>query len=321
MNRVVLAFPAQRPLAEALSPALDARHGELQWHRFPDGESLVTVDARLTGADVAIVASLDRPDSLALALRFAAATARELGAHSVGLVAPYLAYLRQDKRFHAGEAVSARHFAAFLEDSFDWIATVDPHLHRATSLAEWFAIPAANVAAAPRIADWIRSHVPDALIIGPDAESAQWVSQIAGLAGVPWQVLDKVRRGDREVEVVLSGDPVSRDRLPVLVDDIIATGATQIAALHHLRDLGLPPAACIATHAVFAGNALEQVLQAGARHVATTDTIPHHTNAVSVAPLLIGPVTALFERMEASSGDDEGPAASAEWFEGNEPPP
>src|SRR3546814_2162433 len=65
------------------------------------------------------VCSSDLPDHLALPLRFAAGTARELGARSVGLIAPYLAYMRQDRRFSPGQAVSAPLFARFLEESFD----------------------------------------------------------------------------------------------------------------------------------------------------------------------------------------------------------
>ena len=98
MTRVLLPFPLQRPIADEMAPALGARLGRLNWRRFPDGESLVAVDEALSGADVAIVASLHRPDEISIAMRFAAATAREFGARSVGLVAPYLAYMRQDTR-------------------------------------------------------------------------------------------------------------------------------------------------------------------------------------------------------------------------------
>lgn len=119
MNTVLLPFSAQRRLAEELAPLLDARLGHLDWRRFPDGESLVTIDEALQGADAVLLSSLNQPDALALALRFAAATAREFGARSVGLVAPYLAYMRQDRRFHPGEAVSAPLFAAFLQEGVD----------------------------------------------------------------------------------------------------------------------------------------------------------------------------------------------------------
>src|SRR3546814_2966154 len=84
---------------------------------------------------------------MALPLRFAARAAREFGARSVGLIAPYLGYMRQDTRFHPGEAVSTPLFAQFLEEAFDWLVTVDPHLHRVERLQSLYRIPTAHVSA------------------------------------------------------------------------------------------------------------------------------------------------------------------------------
>jgi ribose-phosphate pyrophosphokinase len=320
MSRVLLGFPAQAALGRELAGLLQADFREVAWRRFPDGESLVAIDPGLHEADVAILASLHRPDALAMPLRFAAETAREFGARSVGLLAPYLGYLRQDARFHPGEAVSAPLFARFLEGSFDWLATVDPHLHRIPALGELFAIPVRNVAAAPAIAAWIRANVADAIVIGPDSESRQWVDEVARLAGVPGQVLDKVRRGDRDVEVTLPDAAAARGRTPVLVDDIVSTGHTLLATLAHLRALGLPPATCVATHAVFVDGASEQLLAAGAARVVSTDTIPHPTNAIGIGALLAAGAQALFGADDAGP-DSDAAASAADWFEGGEPTP
>lgn len=287
MNRVVLSFPAQHPLAERMLPSLGARLGRLDWRRFPDGESLVAVDDDLEGADVAFLASLHRPDELALALRFGAATAREFGARSVGLIAPYLGYMRQDKRFHDGEAISAPLFARFLEESFDWLVTADPHLHRNRDLSVLYRIPAKRVVTAPAVADWIRENVSNALLIGPDNESEQWVSEIARLAQISHQVLTKIRHGDRDVEVSLPNLDAARGRTPVIVDDIVSSGRTVIETLRHLKAMNLQPAICVAIHAVFAGDAYEELLAAGAQRVVSTDTINHVSNAISVATLLV----------------------------------
>lgn len=295
MNRVLLPFPAQRPLAEALAPRVRARVGRLEWRRFPDGESLVVVDEALEGCDVAILATLHHPDDLSLALRFAAQTAREFNACSVGLIAPYLAYMRQDKRFHPGEAVSAPLFARFLEESFDWLVTADPHLHRNPELSSLYRIPSRRVATAPLLAEWIRDNIPDAIVIGPDSESSQWVSDIARRAGVPYQVLSKIRRGDRDVDVTLPDADAARGRSPVIVDDIVSSGRTAIETLEHLKRLGLPAAVCITIHAVFAADAYEQLLAAGAARVVSTDSIPHPSNAISIAQLLARASTDLFD--------------------------
>lgn len=294
MNRVLLPFPLQRPMATLMAPLLAARIGRLDWRHFPDGESLVAIDENLEGASVAILASLQRPDQMALALRFAAATAREFGAGSVGLIAPYLAYMRQDRRFNPGEAVSAPLFASFLEDSFDWLVTADPHLHRNPELGSLYRIPALRVAAAPLVADWIRDNIPHAIVIGPDSESEQWVSDIAVRAGVPYQVLNKIRRGDRDVDVSLPDADAARGRTPVIVDDIVASGRTVIETLGHLKRLGLPAAICVAIHAVFADNAYQQLLAAGAARVVSTDSISHPSNEISIAALLARASTEFF---------------------------
>lgn len=286
MTRVLLPFPLQRKLAEAMAPMLAARIGPLGWHHFPDGESLVTIEEALDGIDVAIVASLRNPDELALPLRFAAATAREFGARSVGLIAPYLAYMRQDRRFNPGEAVSAPLFARFLEESFDWLVTADPHLHRNPELSQLYRIPVRRVATAPLIADWLRGNVPNAILIGPDGESEQWVADIANRAGFPYQILTKTRRSDRDVEVSFPSIDAAFSRIPVIVDDIVSSGRTSIETLGHLKRLGLPPAVSVVIHPVFAGEAYAQLLAAGAARVVSTDSIPHPSNAISIASLL-----------------------------------
>lgn len=286
MSRIVLSFPSDTAVGGRVAQALGAQHSPVGWRHFPDGESLVTIEPKLEGADVAILASLREPDALALPLRFAADTAREFGARSVGLIAPYLAYMRQDTRFEPGQAVSAPLFARFLEEGFDWLVTVDPHLHRIGALGTLYRIPVEVVAAAPVVADWIATHVPDAVVIGPDSESLQWVAAVADAAGVPYQVLNKTRHGDTDVVVSLPDRDALAGRTPVLVDDIVSSGRTIIETIGHLARLGVPAPVVVAIHAVFAGEAYTALQLAGAASVISTDTIAHPSNAISMATSL-----------------------------------
>jgi ribose-phosphate pyrophosphokinase len=228
-----------------------------------------------------------------VALLLVAATAKDLGAMRVGLVAPYLPYLRQDARFRPGEGVTSRYFAELIAQAFDWIVTVDPHLHRLTSLAAVYRVPALAVHAAPLLANWIRAHVRDAVLVGPDAESAQWVAAVAADAGVPHVVGSKVRHGEREVTVALPEIAAMRERTPVLIDDVISTAGTMIATVERLRAFGMRAPVCIAVHAVFAGTAYEDLLAAGAARVVTCNTIEHASNAIDVSPLLADGVRAI----------------------------
>ncbi|MEO8136821.1 MAG: ribose-phosphate pyrophosphokinase-like domain-containing protein, partial [Betaproteobacteria bacterium] len=85
----------------AIAGANDCEIGHLALRRFPDGESYVRLLTPVAGCEVVFVTSLDDPDGKTLQLLFVAAAARDLGAQRVGLVAPYLAYMRQDTRFNS----------------------------------------------------------------------------------------------------------------------------------------------------------------------------------------------------------------------------
>lgn len=273
-------------LADDIATRCGMRRGRVFLRRFPDDESYVRYDDDVAGADVVLVCNLGRPDPHIPALVFAAATAKELGARTVTLVAPYLPYMRQDHRFNPGEAVTSRIFAKLVCDHVDGLVAMDPHLHRYHALSEIYTVPCEIAASAPAVAQWIMANVRNAFVLGPDAESEQWVSAVAKLAHVPWCVSHKTRNGDRDVAVAVPELAAWRERTPVILDDIISSGSTMMEAVRHVRAAGFPAPVCIGVHAVLAGDAHETLLAAGARVVVTTDTLPHATNAISTAALL-----------------------------------
>lgn len=270
-----------------LAVRLGCECSELFVRRFPDGESLVRIDTEVAGAQVAVATTLDQADSKALPLIFAADALRELGAKRVVLVAPYLGYMRQDARFHPGEAVTSRSFARLLSSSFDALVTVDPHLHRWKSLAQIYTIPTRIVASAKPIAQWIQANVNSPLIVGADAESEQWVSEVARVADAPFTVMKKTRLGDRDVRVQLADAGPWAGRTPVLVDDIVSTGHTLMAAAEALMDAGLPPPIAIGVHALFDDAAQARMEAGGIAQIVTCDTIAHSTNGISILPGLV----------------------------------
>jgi ribose-phosphate pyrophosphokinase len=290
VTAVVFGFPGHEELARALVGRLGALGGELVLRRFPDQESYVRLATPVAGRAVVLACGLHRADEKLLPLLFAAAAARELGAASVGIVAPYLGYMRQDARFQPGEAITSATFANILSGFADWLVTVDPHLHRHRSLDEIYALRASVVRAAPAISQWIRENVPEPLIVGPDAESEQWAAEIARRAGAPCVVLEKIRRGDLDVEVSVPDIAALRARTAVLVDDIISSGRTMIAAVRRLRRSGARAPVCVGVHAVFAGDALEALEAAGAARIATCNTVTHPTNAIDLNGLIAGAV-------------------------------
>lgn len=296
MTVLVLPLPGAEALAARVSAAVGGEPAELEVHRFPDGEVRVRIAGAAVGRRVVLAGSLDRPDGKILPLLFAAATARDLGAVEVGLVAPYLSYLRQDIAFRPGEGVSARHFARLLSAAADWVVTVDPHLHRIPELGRFFTCRTEVVHTAPLLAQWIRTRVRDPLVLGPDEESRQWVEGVARAANAPWALLAKRRRGDRVVEMALPSGLTASARRPVLVDDIVASGTTMSAAVRLLRRAGFAEPLCLVVHPVFAPGALEGLREAGAGEVVSCDTIPHPTNGIEVGGVVADAVAGVLER-------------------------
>ena len=217
---------------------------------------------------------------------FAADAARELGASEVNLVAPYLAYMRQDKRFHDGESVTSRSFARLVSSTFDQLLTVDPHLHRHPTLSAVYTIPTTTLHAAPLLADWIAQEVDQPLIVGPDEESEQWAGAIAARIGVPHAVLRKTRHGDRSVDIDAPDLSSWRDRTPVLVDDIASSGRTLIMAAHKLVEQGMRRPECVVVHALFAEDAWTHLVPLFSR-ITSTDAVPHASNGIALAPLFV----------------------------------
>ena len=282
MSHVVLAYPANERLGTAIGAHLDSQVLPLEFRHFPDGEIYLRIDGSVADKIVIVACGLDRPNEKAVGLYLLASTLRELGAKRILLAAPYLGYMRQDRSFRAGEGVSARYFARFLSSFVDGLVTVDPHLHRIRELGQIYPIPARVIAAAPAMSAWITRHVEAPVLIGPDSESEQWVSQVAAGARCPFVVLEKKRRGDSEVQVTVPDIDALRGKTPVLVDDIISTARTMIAATEHVVKSGLARPVCVGVHAIFAGSAYEDLLHSGAAKVITCNTVPHATNAIDV---------------------------------------
>jgi len=298
ISPLLVPLPGNGSLAASIAGALDAEIGVLDVHHFPDGETYLRFASDVAGRSVILLCSLQQPDGLLMPLLLAADTARDLGATEVALVAPYLAYMRQDRRFRPGEAISSRTFAQLLSGRFDWLVTVDPHLHRYASLNAVYTIPSRVVHSAPSIASWIAENVDNPVIVGPDVESEQWVASVARLIDAPYFVLIKSRTGDREVSVTLPDIKTFANRTAVLVDDIGSSGQTLVTAARALRSKGFEANRCIVIHALFDRD-VREIFGEQSVQIVSTDTVPHETNAIRLGAVLakaIEDVRAGFDR-------------------------
>ena len=261
-------------------------------HRFPDGEIKLRLPAALP-AQVLIFRTLNNPNDKLIELLLLAQTARALGAKHLTLVAPYLAYMRQDMAFRPGEAISQRIVGKFLASLFDALITVDPHLHRVATLQQ--AVPVAHavvLSGAALLSDWIAAQRQQPLLIGPDEESAQWVARAAERHAFDHAVCRKVRHGDRDVEVALP-EVALAGRQVVLLDDVASTGYSVVRAAQLLLAAGATSVDVAVTHALFSDQALQMMQDAGIGEVWSTDCIAHSSNAVSMASALAKALTQL----------------------------
>lgn len=289
MNALLLCFDDERAAAQRLAKACGIASATVETHRFPDEELRLRLPVDPHGGlpeQLVVYRSLDRPNDKLIELLLVARQARDLGARQLTLVAPYLAYMRQDIAFQPGEIVSQKVVGRFLAELFDAVITVDPHLHRIRTLDEAIPLPhAVSLSGAPMLAKLIAQHHDKPLLIGPDAESAQWIEAAARAHGFDHGVCTKQRHGDKHVEITLP-DVLVKGRAVVLLDDVASSGHTLAVAARLLRDAGATSVDVAVTHALFAGDALEVIRSAGVRHVWSTDCIAHDSNAIAMAPLL-----------------------------------
>ncbi|TDY01656.1 ribose-phosphate diphosphokinase [Thiohalophilus thiocyanatoxydans] len=286
---LLLGFPDEAAPAQRLAAALQLEYAPIEVHRFPDGENRLTLPPALPPT-VVLYRSLDHPDAKLVELLLATRAARELGAERIILVSPYLCYMRQDKAFHPGEAVSQRIIGRFLADLVDAVITVDAHLHRIARLDEAIPLPQAhNLSAAPLLGRFLLEQTREVLMLGPDEESRQWVEQVARQGDFDFGVADKVRRGDRQVAIRLP-DREYRQRHVVLVDDMISSGHTLAVTARQLYNAGTQRVDALCTHALYDDNAAKLLKEAGIETIWSADSVHHPSNAVQLAPLLAAAV-------------------------------
>jgi len=289
---MLLCFDDYALQSRLLAEALDLPLHIIDRHRFPDGEVKITLPTALP-EHVIFCRSLNDPNEKLVELLLAAKTARELGAKVLTLVAPYLCYMRQDIAFQPGEAVSQGIVGQFLAELFDNVITVDPHLHRIQYLQE--AVPAkraVSLSATSLMAEYLSGQLADPVLLGPDSEAIQWVAAVAKPNRWEYGVCHKLRAGDRQVEITLPEINLE-NRSIVLVDDVASSGQTLAVAIRKCRSIGAAHVDVLVTHALFASDAKQRMLEAGVRNIWSTDSISHESNVIHLQGLLKDTITNL----------------------------
>jgi len=275
-------------LAKVIAKKLKSKFSKLTISEFPDGDIYLRYNTKIKGKTIVIVNSFQpNSDESLFKIVFAADTAKQLGAKKVILVAPYLAYMRQDKMFNYGECISSRVMAKLLNNSIDKIITIDPHLHRYKSMKDIFRISAKKLTANSIISDFIRKKINNPVIIGPDRESYQWAEIIAKSVGCDVTVFKKKRYSSRHVEEEMIKTVDIKGKDVVIVDDIISTGHTIIEAAKKARKLGAKTITAIGVHGLFVENAVTKLKKAKINNIFSTNCIEHKTNKIDVSSIIV----------------------------------
>ncbi len=277
---IVVGGSSSRDMAKELARLLGCKYVQAATTRFPDGECYTRIEDDGMDDDVVIVQNT-YPDENVVEMFLLQDAVKRLGAKTITCVIPYYGYARQDRIFKPGEPESAKVMAQRLEMLCDRVLTVDIHKE---NVLRWFECPAKNISASKAIGDYFRDRGID-MVLSPDIGAAGRAEEVAGYIGVPHDHLEKVRLSGTDVRIT----PANMDcagKHVLIVDDIIATGGTILAACEQLRNQNVASISVACTHGVFAKNALERLTGGNIDSLLCCNTLENEVSNISVAPLV-----------------------------------
>ena len=270
---------ANPQLAIDIADKLGVEIGPVTVKTFSNGEVYCRYEESIRGADVFIVQStcgnpqtgVTANDSL-MELLFMIDAAVGASAHRVIAVTPWFGYSRQDKKSAPREPISARLVARMLESAgADRVLTMDLH---AGQIQGFFQKPVDHMTALFMLTQYFADlGLSDLVVVAPDAGRVKLNKKFASKIGAELAILDKERPAQQVAEIgYVIGDV--RGKTAVIVDDMIDTAGTLAAAARTVLDEGAARVYAAATHAVFSGNAFENLRNSGLEEIVVTDTIP-----------------------------------------------
>ena len=308
----VLSGTSGAEIAEKLAPILGMENLTLESRRFPDGEAYVRIPPESIDAvrsEKVVLVSNTFPDSGIIQTLLLLGAIRDVrrgdlsslkgdwigSAEDVGpgifLAIPYYGYARQDKRFNAGESISARLVAEIISKYCEGVVILD--LHSPEVLAE-IDVPIEYVSSMPEIAQKLQKEVRPDFILSPDKGAISRASEVASLIECDFSYLEKTRIDAHTIEHTPKDLDVS-GKVVAIVDDMISTGGTICRASDALIRQGAKEVYAACTHGLFTGGALSRL----ANHVNgvhTTDSLPNPRASVSAAPALARGLSKLIEQ-------------------------
>ena len=277
---IVIGGSASMELAKELASVMGCDYIQAATTTFPDGECYTRIDAEKLDDDVVIVQTTS-PDSKLIELLLLQDAVRRLGAKSITLVIPYFGYARQDRVFKPGEPESAKVMCQHLDMNCDRVITVDIHKE---AVLNYFNHPHKDLKAAPVIAEYFKGKGID-MVLSPDIGAAGRAKMVGEVMGVPYDHLEKTRLSGTDVRIAPAKADVKGKKV-LIVDDMISTGGTIIAAAYALREAGAAGISVACTHGVFVNNAIEKFTGSSLDALLSCNTLNNPVSHISVASLI-----------------------------------
>ena len=293
LENVALISGSSHPtLAKQISEILNIPLTDTLVTRFSDGEIRVQINESVREKRVFVIQSLCNPtnDNI-MELLLLIDAAKRASAKEVNAVIPYYAYARQDRKDQPRVPISAKVLANLLQSvGTDRVIVVDLH---AEQIQGFFDIPVEHISALPLFADYLKKlNLQDLVIVSPDAGGAKRANKLAKKLGAELAIIYKMRPRPNAVEVFdVIGNVEGKNC--VIVDDIVDTAGTLVAAADMLLKKGAKSVRACITHGVLSGPAVERLNNSKLEELVITDTIPTDDKSISIKKVLsIAPITA-----------------------------
>lgn len=265
---------ANPDLANKISDYIGVRLCDASVGRFNNGETAVMINESIRGKDIFIVQPTSHPvNDNVMDLLILADACKRASAHSITAIVPYYAYARQDRKTRGREPISAKLVANLMVAAgISRVITVDLH---AAQIQGFFDIPVDHLLAAPVIADFFKQHTfeDELVVVSPDLGGVTRARALADYLKAPIAIIEKRRPRPGEAEVMsIIGDV--KDKIALMIDDIVDTAGSLCEGAKALKKLGAKTVLAACTHPVLSKNAVEKINDSVIEKLIVTDTIP-----------------------------------------------
>ena len=272
-------------LAYRVSKLIGCKLLRTEFKRFPDGELYIRVldNEAIKDEDVIFIQSQRNQNDAVVESILMSDILRDEGAKSITLVAPYLAYTRQDKKFNPGEPISIRVLAKVYSQLFDKVITINPH---ETHIKSFFEVPFICGSAVKELARYVKDKLNNPVVLSPDTGAVELAREAAEVINCEYDYLEKTRISPTEIRIAPKNLDV-KNREVLIVDDIVSTGGTVATATKMLMEQGADKVVVACVHPVLIGDALNKLYTSGVSEVIGTDTFPSPVSKVSVDKVIV----------------------------------